>query len=471
MRLERIQANEERTIVTALIVSSTVLARVASSWKKDEDLFHSQWANLAARWCVRYFHQYGKAPRAAITGLFESWASKGDRDKDTVRLMERFLAGIDGEYRALSKELNPEFVIDTAAQHFNRVRISRLRDELEGDLDMGEVDKAKARVASFGSVDLGVGSAIDVLQDQTAVQAAFEEQLEDLIEFPGALGEFFRGALGRDALVSFMGPEKRGKTFWLMDAAWRAMLQRRRVAVFAVGDMSQNQMMRRFLTRAARTPLRPGCVRYPVKIRFKNGEVDVRHEERQFEKGLNWQRAWAATQEAITRTRTNESLLRLVVHPNSTCSVVDIRTQLRDWAREGWVADVVVIDYADILAPEPGSGVDVRNQINATWKALRRLSQEFHILVLTATQADAASYSKNILEMENFSEDKRKLAHVTGIVGINQTKDEKLVGGYRLNWIVRRESEFSPSQVVGVASCLPVANPSVRSCWPSSSSE
>ena len=467
MRIERIQANEERGITTALIVNSTVLARVAATWKKDDELFTSQWANIVARWCVKYFIQYGKPPRGAIQGLFESWAAKG-QDLDTVKLVERFLVSLDGDYRALSKEINPDYVIDQAAAHFNRVKLAKLSEAITGDLDSGDIEIAKERVGSFGAVNLGTGTAIDVLHDTAAIEAAFADREECIIEYPGALGQFFKDAMQRDGLIAFMGPEKRGKTFWLMDAAWRAMLQRRRVAVFAVGDMSQNQMMRRFMTRAARTPVKAGEVRYPERMRFRDGEVKVKHEIRTFERPLNWKIAQKAVEEAVERTRTNESLLKLVCHPNSTATVAGIRTQLRDWARSGWVCDVVVIDYADILAPEPGSGIDVRHQINATWKALRAMTQEFHCLGITATQADADSYSKAVMSMANFSEDKRKNAHVTGIVGINQTQDEKTQGAFRLNWLVAREMEFSPQTVVGVASCLSLANPAVKSCWPES---
>ena len=54
--------------------------------------------------------------------------------------------------------------------------------------------------------------------------------------------------------------EKRGKTFWLIDMAWRGMLQRKKVAFFATGDMSQRQMMRRFIARAAKRPFKADTI-------------------------------------------------------------------------------------------------------------------------------------------------------------------------------------------------------------------
>lgn len=43
---------------------------------------------------------------------------------------------------------------------------------------------------------MGVGEGIDVLQDVDAMRRAFDsEKNEKLIDFPGALGEFFKGSL------------------------------------------------------------------------------------------------------------------------------------------------------------------------------------------------------------------------------------------------------------------------------------
>ena len=75
-------------------------------------------------------------------------------------------------------------------------------------------------------------------------------------------------------------------------------------------------------------------------------------------------------------------------------------------------------------------------------------------MVIAPTQADAASYGLDTLEASNFSEDKRKLAHVTGMLGLNQNASEKDGGIMRLNWIVLREGEFNTSRCLHVGQCL-----------------
>jgi hypothetical protein len=157
--------------------------------------------------------------------------------------------------------------------------------------------------------------------------------------------------------------------------------------------------------------------------------------------------------------------LMLEVYPMNSISVNGIKSSLQNWSRLGWVADVCVIDYADILAPLfGGSGVDSRHQVNATWQALRSISQEFHNCVVTATQVNAASYDKETLDRSNFSEDKRKNAHVTAMIAINQTPDEKAKGQQRLNIIQLREDYFDPTEELLVAGCFAIVNPVMRAC-------
>lgn len=464
MKIRKRDSQDERLIITGMIVNSIVLGRIASQWDKAQ--FRSKWANLVGSWCVQYWDQYGKPPRRHIQTLYESWASDNTKDEDTIDLVGSFLKSLSGEYVSANRELNPEYVVDLAAKHFNETKLRALRDELEGDLDGNDLDRALKRVADFGRVEIGVGSAIDVLQDMESLREAFESKSEPLIVYPGALEYFFGDALEREGFISFMAPEKRGKSWWLLDVAFRAVQQRRRVVFFEAGDNSRNQVLRRLGIRAARRPLKPSTVYIPKRI-YKSAddlaaEVDV--EERKWTDQLDWRDAWKGFNRVVKKARSKDSLFKLFVYPNSTLSCGMIGSTLSTLEKQGWVADVVVIDYADILAPAPGHS-DSRDQINANWKQLRSLSQQYHCLIVTASQADANSYSSYVITKKNFTDDKRKLAHVTGMIGLNQTEEEKQLGLMRLNWVVRRESEFSETACCHVAGCLGIGNPAMKSIW------
>jgi hypothetical protein len=472
LKVERYESTKERAVLVGMVTDAAVLGRIASRWKGD--LFLSPYANAVAGMCVEHFRAHGVPPGRGITSLFASWAEEG-RSEDTVALVESFLTGLSDEYERSDPPAAPH-VLDMAGEHFNRVRLIRLREELDAHLQANNLEKAEQARAACDPVDLGPGSNFDLLGDRAAVEACFREADQiDLFSYPEALGNFFRGTLQRDFLLAFFAPEKTGKSWWLMDLAYRALLGGNRVAYFDCGDMSEEQVGRRFLSRVAEHPYIPGeDGLWPYAAKVPNwieppGVGDecahVNHDDRVFDGPLSFKIAWRAARRLIRQQLGTSKNLRTSFHPNSTINVAGIREKLVAGKREGWIPDVVVIDYADILANPPGRYENGRDAINATWKQLRALSQELHCLVVTATQADADSYDKKLLSRKNFSEDKRKFAHVNAMCGINVTAAEKEREVYRLNWVMRREGPFSWNKVVHAAGCLAVGNPAVKSCF------
>ena len=312
---------------------------------------------------------------------------------------------------------------------------------------------------------------MDVLGDLDAMDRAFEAKAEPLITYPGALGDFFGDQLGRDEFVAFTGATGRGKTWWLMDIAWRAMLQGRRVAFFEVGDMSEAQMLRRLATRVARHPtkLPPGSkgwpldVQVPTNIEPGDGEVaEVEFKTKTYKGPLTPGLAKAALKKLWRRLPKDS--LKLSTHAACSINVGGIRGILDGWERRsGWAPDVVVIDYADILGPPAGIQPGDREAHNVNWMGMRGLSQDRHCLVATATQGDANSYDADVISRSNFSDDRRKNDHVTGMVGINGTDAEKQLGVQRLNWTKRREDAYLENACVHVAGCLTLGNPAIKS--------
>src|SRR5690606_11587395 len=151
-----------------------------------------------------------------------------------------------------------------------------------------------------------------------------------------------------------------------------------RVAFFQIGDLSESQMMRRFMVRACKRPLKPQIVRIPIEIAHDPDSffATVEHEEKEYSKPLSWKLAWKRVSRMIDKGR--KGLLRLACHPNSSINVNGIAATIDSWIRSGWgTPDLVVIDYADLIAPLYGHA-DTRDQINETWKRLRALSQKLH---------------------------------------------------------------------------------------------
>lgn len=463
MKIEKRDGSRERSILIGMITDKIVLGRISTKW--TEGLFSSSWSNMIGSWCVDYHKKYSEAPGKSIRSIFETWSEK-NQDTETIGLIDRFLSSLSDEYEQSAKENNSQHLIDVAAKYFSKIKRTKTIEMAATAQDAGDEEKAEEILASYNKVEMGRGEGVCYYNDDEAILSTFQRRENSvLIKYPGALGEFFGDSLSRDSFIAFFAPEKTGKSWWLMDMAYRAMTKRWRVAYFEVGDMSEDQLRERLAIRATKNPLKAKKLLYPKELTLKDNQIDLATEVREYKENISGAMALKACQKMRKiQINSEKPYFRYSAHPNSTINVKGIDSILDGWTQQGWIPDVVIIDYADILAP-PAGKLEYRDQINTTWKQLRGLSQSRHCLVVTASQADAQSYDSNLITRRNFSEDKRKLAHVTGVVGINVNENEKSLGILRLNWVVRRSEAYQSNRCVYVASCLDLGNPAVKSIW------
>ncbi len=465
----------EMEVLVGMALDVSACGRIASKWKKP--LFASPSANLFGSLCVKYYSKHGKAPGLKVLrNLFTSWA-ENRRDEESLRGGERYWSFLQDEIRKMEGHVNSDHIIDVAGALFDEVDIRSRVERALADLDAGNLDKARESISGYDRVELGVGAVLNVHQDEAAVDAFCAVKPESLITYPGALKHFFSRTLRRGKLVAFCGPEKAGKSWWLLDMAWRASEQGRRVAYFECGDMTDDEVKARVYSRSTQRPVEssdreetwpcevhiPLLLHPPAKPDKIAAEVDFK--TCTFKRPPNAKRIKESLRGIVSSWDNQEPRLKFSFHPAGTLGVNKIGSILDDWAREGWMADVVVCDYADILADPPGIK-DFRHTIAKNWEGLRSLSMARHVLVLTATQARRDAYDKILLKREHISEDKRKLAYASAIVGINVYATEKENDMCRLNWLANRGKRTSYTEVVHVAGCLALANPCVLSIYP-----
>lgn len=466
MEIESSDGDIERSVLIGMIVDTDALNKIAPKWEKKGNL-QSSWSNIIGGWCVKYALKYGKAPGKYILQLYQSWA-KVTHNKEDKKIIERLLLDVNDEYKSLKRSSNSDYVVDLAAKHFNDVKAIKLAEEIASDIRNGDSDKVFKKITTFTKVELGKETHVDATKDKQVLKESMRVSNKPcLIKYPDDAGEFLNRLLVRDAFVSIEATEKKGKSFLLLDMAWRGVEQKRRVAFFDVGDQSQSQVIRRFGVRISQRPFTAQTVDIPRKLTLSHTgeeiELDVSTSQKIFRRDLSYKTAWKAVKKQTSKYGLkSRNYLRIVNRPNASCSILDIKSILQEWERTGWVADVIIIDYADILAPISAT-VDSREQINATWMQMRALSQHYHCLVVTATQASAKAYGAKYIAMEHFGNDKRKRAHVTASIGLNQTEREKDKGVMRMNLIVTREIPSTINKCLYVAGSLALANPIMKS--------
>jgi hypothetical protein len=321
-----------------------------------------------------------------------------------------------------------------------------------------------------------------------------------------------------------MAGEKVGKTMLLLDMAIRAMRQGKSVAFFQAGDMTEDQQLMRlaiYLTKRSNKEKYIGSMWQPVRDCIFNQLDECDLDERESDVGIfeskkedksdyfawyklenlvkaksnipdykpchnckywrnnTWGRAFIKKtnvdhvltyREALQKTNEflerNKGQFKMASYANDTLSVPMIDSKLDIWEQQdNFTPELIIVDYADLLTSDKYT--EFRHKQNDIWKGLRGLSQERYALVVSPTQADAESYKSGLLKLSNYSEDKRKYAHVTAMFGLNRDPKgvEKEIGLMRVNEIVAREGMFNTARQVTVLQNLYRGRPVLSSFW------
>lgn len=499
----QVKADVERQIIIGMAASDRYLQQITPLYSPN--YMQNAYSRLVAKWCLDYFRRYGTAPGHHLEDIFHSWRRKNP-DDERADLIGSMLNVCSREFERSS--FNVEYIVDQSVAYFKEQALRGVAEDITASLTENNLMGAEAAIGKFRKPERLLAEGVNPFTDADAIYDAFDEKAQMLVRFPGALGQMLNEQLTRESFIAFQGPEKRGKTWWLMEVAIRAALCRCNVAFFECGDMSQRQIIRRKHIRlAGRSDKKRYCgrIRVPVldckwnqqdtctmgcrtcgegvidpdttmQVGWKDAPKDyqpctvcarrhpdkfagaVWYEEKIIDHPLTGREAVRGGKRFARMVKGRD--FKVMAVPSQSMSVSRAKMQLDIWEdTEGFVPDVVIFDYADIMLPERQGQDDFRHGQNSIWMAMRGLSQERHCLVATATQANAESYDCRLQTMRNFSEDKRKYGHVTATFSLNQSPEEKEAGIMRLGQLVVRESDFSLLHTVTVLQCLQIGAP------------
>lgn len=507
----------ERRIVTGLIISTEYINSIRKFW--DGKLLGSKTAKRIASWCIEFYDQYRTAPGKEIESIFVK-KTKGMKDSDVADI-EDIIASLSDEYEHQEK-FNVPYLVDQTVQHFEDVSLREFIQDVTESLDEGNILEAKKAATSYSPPVNVDSTGIDLSNKEelvAAIDLAFRSTSQPIVKYARQLGDFLNQQLVRGGFVAFMGPEKRGKSWILMDMAVRAARQKANVAYFQAGDMTQEQQLKRISIHLAKKSDQErycGKMYEPVRDCVWNQLGTCKLKERQCDFGpfegkefqdlrnmpyeellksvkenpdykpcrncsKYWKSKWGcvwleevdsgpplgpelAKKELEKFFVKNNRRFRISTHTSGTLTPREIDNTLDLWEkRDGFVADMIVVDFADIMASDLKG--EFRHQENDKWMKLRGISQKRHALLVTATWSDSGSYDTDRLSLKNFSEDKRKYGHVTAMYGLNQDKKgrEKEIGIMRINEIVIREDAFLNSNEVFVLQNLKRGQPCLSS--------
>ncbi len=508
-------AQTERYLITTFIMSDYIIKQLQSAYKTH--YFQSKMTKEVSKWCFDFFKNYDDAPKQEIESILEMKSKAGEIEPDLEEEIRNFLIGLSEEYQEW-ESFNEEYYIELGLKYFKKRSFQQLSEEIKNAVEQNNVDEAEQIYSNYTNINKNLEQSRDILTEESLIQlhTSLQNRPPFLFEMPGALGKMI-GPIERETFIGLLGREKVGKTFHLMMFAIAAARQGLNVAMLETGDLTQDQLDTRFYSYFTKKAFREkhagtksipvlDCIfnqtcecpqalavepvirqsndngRYVYNVDIKDKDVLKGHQRciecwkdrstrytSKFKGSIWWERqkigVWdfAEAKKAIKNfNRWYKGKIITEAFPMQSMKASDVRNWcINKQKQDGFIPDVLIVDYPDILLPE--SGKEYRHQENEKWMILRQISQEFHNCVIVATQADAKSYNRDSLQLANYSEDKRKYSHVTHFYAINKTQTEEELGCSRLSTLLLREDSVKVSEQVTLLQNLNISHPNTAS--------
>ena len=132
-----------------------------------------------------------------------------------------------------------------------------------------------------------------------------------------------------------------------------------------------------------------------------------------------------------------EGRLLIKYYPPKTASVQTLRAHIESCILQGYIPDLVIVDYGDLVKPITGFK-EVRHQLENIYEDLRTLAGEFKIPIWTASQANRSALEEDIIGGEKISEAFSKLMVADFVISLSRKIQDKVGGTGRWHVIKNR---------------------------------
>ena len=403
------------------------------------ELFSSEYAALCIVAAVAY---YDKHHKAAKDHFHDEVVRLSARHKpDQRRYLADFIERVQNTHPA-----DRDYAL-------SRITAWTRQRRLEGALveASGEVGNNYSRAAQilYDALSTGVEACdggYDYLRDFSHIGSRGDRP--DVLMGTGIrhLDKLLGGGFTRGQFVTVLGPYKGCKS-WCLQHFGKVALKRGLNILHISHENSEISTEQRYdMTLGSLVDGLPGIHKRPtdkdnpaapweVKVRIlKGGKVREKWRTRP---SLYDSAAVLQTRKAYRR-RGGRLIIRK--YPQNTGTMDEIR-RLVHWLEyeKGFLPDVLINDYPDIMNLSSTGQKETRHQINDLYQQHKQLADENNILVLTASQIVTAALEAKRIRRAHASEDRRKIGNVDLALGISRsTADERQQRAWL--WVVANRS-------------------------------
>ena len=352
MKREVIENTNEKDFVASLIMSDKC-CQILLDYVKPT-YFDVDYSRVIVSWVSDYYKKFKIAPKKDVTSIYKSRCDE-IQDEALKDLVYNYLKNIAESEININNE---DYLVDRGKDFIDYKALQEYTENLQACLDTRDMAKArkvqqdynKITVAETNEVSLFDKSAVDIIKN------ALKQQEEILFTMPGEINNVF-GNIHRNDFIMIMGGAKKGKSYLLQECGVQAAQQRLNVTLVEL-EMTREEEIQRLWKRwfGVKSGLvKPGkyescrfveCPDEKDKYKIEFVEIPVKETKEEDVGKLQEQ----------LRTFTNySSNFRVIAYPAGTASVIDICDRVEELAaKENFVTDVLLIDYADITKPIGG---------------------------------------------------------------------------------------------------------------------
>jgi len=465
----------EHQITTAMIISTRFASEVNAVF--NPEYMRSAFCRIICVWCTDYFNKYKEAPGLHIKDIYMVEKDSGMTKADS-ELIGDFLNKLSDQYSE-GRGVNADYIRDGAFEYFRKRELELCVEKTQKFLLVDKVEEAGKALTNYKKIAYQTSGWFNPF-DHKEILEVFVDNDEGVFRYPGALGRVV-GPIERDWFVAFLAPFKKGKTWAMQETGVYAMFQGLRV-VFISLEMKKKNLKERFYKRLTALGSRTGEDVFLIPVfdcehnqketctnpKRTNKEVLVdsdgilppytidnpyractycRDNMITDYRMVTWYETIEVPQFTLKRVRQHldgtkiqyGDMIRFISYPRFLAGIDDIHRDVQILEQhEGFIPDIIIIDYADIL--KMGKG-DKRNEIDDVWKKLASMAAERHCIVFTASQGTRGSIYKNDMNQDDLAEWIGKLGHVDIFMGLNQSPKEKENKIIRVNVLVHRHKE------------------------------
>ena len=295
---------------------------------------------------------------------------------------------------------NPEFIIEQVEKFAKR---ESMKQAITSSVDLmkeGRFDEIEKIVKDALLVSRNQDFGQDYFKD---VDARWERLLSvdegDYIKtcLPTLDRGLTGGGIGRKELAMVVAPPGVGKSLYLANQAVKCLIENLKVVYISL-EMSEDRVAQRLDSISTLIP------QGNLKVAKERAKLKQRHK--------------------VLRDRFSKSDLRIKEFPTGMASINTVRAYLNQLkSYEGFVPDVVVIDYMELLRPvrEGMSEYEAQQRVA---EELRGLAVEQNLLVWTATQTNRAGRGARVITDEHLGDSYGKFRVVDLAISLNQDEEE-----------------------------------------------